>query len=148
MTSVVPIESLNHPRTLAAFRRIRLLVAGYVAVSVATLLAIVVLRNDAAEVNSAVWTRGVIVVLTALLLARFTSLAARGSRPAYRRLRIISTVTVVAITVIIALPGTFPAWMKIEQGVCGIIMLAVACTATGGHLRSLYGAGSSSRAPG
>ena len=47
---------------------------------------------------------------------------------------------VVAIAVIIALPGTFPLWMKIEQGVCGLILIGVAVIVNGRHMRSLFAA--------
>jgi hypothetical protein len=47
---------------------------------------------------------------------------------------------VAAIAVIIALPGTFPLWMKIEQGVCGLILLGVVVIVNGRHLRSLFAA--------
>ena len=100
---------LTHPRTAQAFRTIRRLLLAYLAVSVAALVAIVLMRDDAAEVNSAVWTRASIVVVTAALMLLFATRAAEGSRGAYRRLRIISIVTVVVIAAIIASPGTFPA---------------------------------------
>ncbi len=133
-------DSLNHPHTLEAFGNIRRLIFGYLGISVLALVAIVLLRNDSADVNSAVWTRAIIVVITAVLLLIFTARAAAGSRGAYRRLRIISIITPVAIACIIALPGTFPLWMKIEQGVCGLVMIAVARAANGKHLRALFGA--------
>lgn len=132
--------NLDHPRTLNAFRNIKRLVTGYLAIGVLALAAIVLLRNNAAEVNSAVWTRSVIVVITAVLLLAFTVRAARGSRGAYRRLRIVSIITPVAIAVIIAVPGGFPLWMKIEQGVCGLVMIGVALIVNGRHLRSLFAA--------
>ena len=30
----------------------------------------------------------------------------------------------IAIAVIIALPGTFPLWMKLEQAVCGLLLIS------------------------
>lgn len=128
---------LAHPRTRSAFRFVRLLVGAYLGISVLTLVAIVLLR-DTSAVNDAVWVRGVIVVASALLTVTFTARAARGSSRAYLRLRIVTAVMVVAITVIIALPGTFPLWMKLEQGVCGLLLLAVVLVANGGHLRSQF----------
>jgi hypothetical protein len=133
-------RSRRHPRTRTAFRSLKLLVGGYLTLSVLTLVAIASLRNDAAAVNSAVWTRGTIVVISALLTFAFTIRAARGSRRAYLRLRIVSAVMVVAIAVIVALPGTFPLWMKLEQAVCGLVLIAVAAVANGRHLRSVFGA--------
>jgi hypothetical protein len=131
------VLDLTHPRTAGAVRTIRRLVLAYLAVSVAALVAIVLMRDDAAEVNSAVWTRGIIVVVTAALMLLFATRAAQGSGGAYRRLRIISIITVVAIAAIIAAPGTFPVWMKIEQGLCGLIMAGVAVLANGPRLRAL-----------
>jgi hypothetical protein len=116
---------LTHPRTVDAFRTIRRLLLAYLAVSLAALVAIVAMRNDAAEVNSAAWTRAIIV---------------EGSRGAYRRLRIISIITVVVIAVIIASPGTFPLWLKVEQGLCGLIMAGVAVVANRPGLRALFAA--------
>jgi hypothetical protein len=134
------VLDLTHPRTARAFRTIRRLVLAYLGVSVVALAAIVLMRHHAAEVNSAVWTRGVIVVATAALLLLFATRAAQGSRGAYRRLRIISIVTVLAIAAIIASPGTFPVWLKVEQGVCGLIMAGVAVVANGPRLRALFAA--------
>ncbi|GAA2432567.1 hypothetical protein ACFPFX_28390 [Streptomyces mauvecolor] len=138
----VPVspERLNHPRSLAAFRGTKLLVGGYLGISVLTLVAIVLLRNDSADVNSAVWVRGTIVVASALVTYLCAIRAARGSRSAYRRLRVITGVMAVAIAAIIALPGAFPVWMKAEQALCGVLLIAVAALVNGKHLRSLFAA--------
>jgi uncharacterized membrane protein len=133
-------EDLNHPRSLTALRSVKILVRCYLGISVLTLVYIVALRNDAAVVNPAVWIRGTLVVVSALVTVAFADRAARGSRAAYRRLRIITGVMVVAIAVIISLPGTFPLWMKIEQGVCGLILLGVVGIVSGRHLRSVFAA--------
>lgn len=122
-----------------ALRGVKALVLTYLGISALTLVAIVLLRNHTSVVNSAVWVRGTIVVASALLTLSFTVRAARGSRGAYRRLRIVTAVMVVAIATIIALPGTFPVWMKIEQGVCGLLLLWVVVVVNGSHLRSLFG---------
>ena len=121
-----------------AFRRINVLAGGYAALSLATLVAIVVLHDHSGLVNSAVWTRGIIVVLSSLLTLRFTRQAARGAGRAFLRLRIISAVMVVAIAVIVALPGTFPVWMKIEQGFCGLLLIGVAALVNRRQVRSLF----------
>jgi hypothetical protein len=64
---------------------------------VLALVAIVLLRDNAAVVDSAVWIRGVAVVASAALTCVFTARAAGGSRRALLRLRIVSVVMVVAI---------------------------------------------------
>jgi hypothetical protein len=115
----------EQPTTRVPMRGVRALAGAYLAVSVGTLAAIALLRHDAAAVNSAVWIRGVAVAASALLTTLFAARAAAGSRRAYLRLRIVSVVMVVAIVVIIALPGSFPLWLKIEQGVCGLLLLGM-----------------------
>jgi hypothetical protein len=129
---------LSSPRALSAFRAIKALAGGYLIISLAAVAAIYALRHHPAQVNSAVWTHGIIVAASAVVMFLVALRAARGSRGAFRRLRIISVVLVVAIAVIIALPGDFPLWMKAEQGVCGLLMLGVAVLANGRHLRSLF----------
>ena len=131
-------DGLVHPRSLAIFHRLKLLVGAYLGVSVLTLAAIILMRNNAAAVTAAVWTRGIAVVVSAVVLLLFTVRAAQGSRQAYLRLRLVSAIMVVVIAVIIALPGTFPLWMKIEQGVCGLFLIGVAVVTYGKHLRSLF----------
>jgi hypothetical protein len=44
---------------------------------------------------------------------------------------------VVAIAAIISVPGKFPLWMKVEQGVCGLLLIGVVVVVNGGHLRSV-----------
>ena len=130
----------SQPSIAAAFRKIKLLVGGYLGISVFAMAAIVLMRHHSAEVNSSVCTHGILVAASALVAFIVAVRAARGSRGAYRRLRIISVALVVAITVIIALPGSFPLWMKAEQGVAGLLMIGVAVLVNSSHLRSLFAA--------
>ncbi|MFD8326000.1 hypothetical protein [Streptomyces lydicus] len=134
-------ENLYQPRSRTAFRATKLLVGCYLGISVLTLAAIVLLRGDAALVTDAVWVRVVIVVASALLMFVSAVRTARGSRRAYRRLRILSGVMLVAIAVILAVPGAFPLWLKIEQGVCGLVLLGVAALVNGKHLRAVFAVG-------
>jgi hypothetical protein len=131
-------STMTHPRTIAAFRSVRRLAGAYVAICVLTLVAAVLMRHHTAEVNSAVWVRGSIVMAASLLMAAFVARAARGSKPAFRRVRIVSALSVAGVALVIALPGTFPLWMKIDQGVCGLILIAVAAIVNGRHLRAIF----------
>jgi hypothetical protein len=120
------------------FHRVKVLVGWYLGISLATLAAIVALRHDAAAVNTAVWVRGTIVAASALLMTVVASRAGKGSRSAYRRLRILSAVMVAAIAAVLALPGTFPLWLKAEQVVCGLLLVAVIATVNSKRLRSAF----------
>ena len=127
----------NHqPAAREPFRVIKGLLLGYLGIGIAALVAVILLRNHPAEVNGPAWVRSIIVVATALVLLSAATLASRGSRGAFLRLRVISIVTTVAIVVIVALPGTFPVWLKIEQSVCGVLMLGVALLANSRGARS------------
>lgn len=131
-------ERLNQPRTRAMFRSVKLLVGCYLGLSVLTLAAAFLLRNNAAIVTPAVWIRGTIVAASALLTTLFAAQMARGSNSGHLRLRIVSAVMLVAIVTIIMLPGLFPLWMKIEQGVCGLLLLGIVVVVNGKQLRSTF----------
>ena len=128
--------SSRHLSSRKPFPAIKRLLLGYLGIGVAALVVVILLRNHPAEVNGPAWVRSIVVVATALILLSAATLASRGSRGAFLRLRIISIVTTVAIVVIVALPGTFPVWLKIEQSVCGLLMLGVALLANGRSARS------------
>jgi hypothetical protein len=130
--------ALDHPRSTAVFRKVKLLAGGYLGISALAVVAIVLLRHHQAEVNPAVWTHGIVVAASALVAFGLAVRAARGSRRAFRRLRIGSVVIVVAIAVTIALPGSFPLWMKAEQGVAGLFMIGIAVLVNRSHMRSLF----------
>ncbi len=129
---------LTDARAQASFRSIKQLVGYYLALSVLTLVAIIVLRNHSSLVNDAVWVRGVIVVGSAVLNFFFARRAARGSKKGFLQVRLVSGIMVVAIAVIICLPGTFPLWMRIEQAVCGLLLLGVVIKVNSKHLRSFF----------
>jgi hypothetical protein len=137
----VAADLVEDERTRSALRAVRTLVSGYLALSVVTMVAVILLRDHPSLVDSAVWTRTTIVTVSALLTFVFAAGAARGSRGAFRRLRIVSTVMVVAIVVIVAIPGDFPLWLKAEQTVCGLLLIGVAGLVRGRHLRAVFAAG-------
>ena len=66
---------------------------------------------------------------------------ARGSRSAWRRLRIIAPIVVVAVIVIVSIPGFLPDWVRLEQAVCGALVLPAAIILNLPRTRSLFAAG-------
>jgi hypothetical protein len=130
-------ENLQHPDSLKAFRAVKRWILVYFGISVAALLAAVVMRNDAAEVNVQVWSRCAAVVASSALLFLFAVLASRGHRWAYRRLRIVSIVVPIGIIAIVISPG-YPLWMRVEQIVCGLVVIGLAVVINGRHLRGLF----------
>ncbi|PSJ25412.1 hypothetical protein B7P34_28390 [Streptosporangium nondiastaticum] len=129
---------MNHPHIQRALRSTKRLIACYVALSVGTLAAVVVLRDHHDIVTGAVWVRASIVVAASLLMASFAARTARGHSRSYLRLRLSSAAMAVAIAVIVALPGTFPAWLKVEQAACGVLLLGVVLAVNGKQMRSAF----------
>jgi hypothetical protein len=126
------------PKLGGMTKSIRALVACYLTLSVLTLVAVVLLRGHADLVTPAVWVRTSIVAATALLMMSFVVRAGRGSARAFRRLRLVSAIMLVAIVVILAIPGSFPLWLKIEQAVCGLLLLGVVLQVNSGRLTARH----------
>lgn len=104
------------------YGRVQALVASVLTISVGTLVVAALVGA-----NDAVWTRGIIVTVIAALLIALARRAFLGSRGAYRRIRYMTTIAPVATVVIVALPNDgYPAWMKVEQTVVGLLLLAIA----------------------
>lgn len=140
MTTHTQITTANRGHVDAALHTARSLLACYLGLSLVTLGAIIVLRGDSSIVNPAVWIRASVVVVSAALMMLFVSRAVAGHRRAYLRLRLVSALMLVAIVVIIALPGTFPVWLKLEQGVCGLLLLGVVVQINSRRVRSSFAA--------
>jgi hypothetical protein len=125
--------------TWPAFRATRRFVGVFVALNVANLVGILFLQiYQPAVVNPTVWNRSSIILISSLLTLIYVAGASRGSARAYSRLRLASACTLVAIVVIVALPGLLPAWMKVEQAVCGLLLLGVVVGVNSTKVRSIY----------
>ncbi|MEU8606392.1 hypothetical protein AB0C29_00055 [Actinoplanes sp. NPDC048791] len=103
---------------------VRLLTA-FLVISLSTVVAVVLLRHHPTLVTSAVWVRTPLVAASAAVLLLFARRAAAGHSGSFRRLRIISVVVLAAIIAVVAWPGAFPVWLRVEQAVCGLLMLGV-----------------------
>jgi hypothetical protein len=84
---------------------------------------------DPAAVNGVVWIRAAGVLLLALMSLRWAAQLRRGSRSAYRRLVWISFAGSIGIAALALLPGSsYPLWVRIEQGLQGLVLVALAVT--------------------
>lgn len=117
------------------------LLTAFLVISLSTLVAVVLLRHNPTLVTSAVWIRTPLVAASAAVLLLFARRAAAGHRNSFRRLRIISMVVLAAIIAVVAWPGAFPTWLRIEQAVCGVIMLSVVVRTNLRVVRSSMAAG-------
>lgn len=122
----------------AAFRPALILVATFLAISAAMLVFLAGASAAGAGFDSAIWIRSSLVLASAIVLLLLAVGAVRGSRSAWVRLRIISPVVLVAVIVIVSIPGFLPDWVRIEQAVCGILMLPVAIFVNLRRTRALF----------
>jgi len=109
-------------------RNVIWLIGGYAAVSVLTLVTAILFRHDTTMVTSGVWVRGTIVAAASVLTLLFAVRAQRGDKRMLRRLRIVTAIMLTAIVVIVALPGAFPVWFRLEQALCGLLLLPTVIT--------------------
>jgi hypothetical protein len=108
------------------FRPMLVLIAAFVLISAAMEGVLVVQSVTGTFVDSSVWIRCSLVLASSIVLMLLTVGASRGRRGAWIRLRIITVVVVIAVIVIVSIPGFLPGWVRVEQGVCGALVLPVA----------------------
>jgi hypothetical protein len=107
----------------AALRPVTALLVGFLGVSAAMVTALIVLTATGDSIDIAVWIRCVIVLGSSILPLVFATGAARGSRAMLLRLRIVTPIILAAIVVIVSIPNFLPMWVRVEQAVCGALLL-------------------------
>ncbi|GAB7029221.1 hypothetical protein AB0G35_12585 [Streptomyces sp. NPDC021749] len=127
---------LNHPRTRRTFRTARNLVAAYGALSAAVLLTVAVLALTGHPVTSFMWGRSGGVLASAAVIYWMTVLAARGTRWAYLRVRILSVLMPVVIVGVDMIPGICPLWFALAQAASALPLAAAAFLSNGSRLRA------------
>jgi hypothetical protein len=114
------------------------LLAGFLVVSAAMEAVLVALTTTNGTVDIAIWIRCSLVLASSIVLLLLAVVAVRGSRPAWLRLRIISPIVVAAVVVVVSIPGFLPDWVRVEQGVCGALVLGVAILVNLPRARALF----------
>lgn len=87
--------------------------------------------------ESATWARLIGVVLVSVLYVWRASALRRGSRGAYRRLILICVVGVIGIVYLIA-GGQYPVWMRVEQVIQGLVLIAMLIAVLRPQVRERY----------
>ncbi|MFE7118558.1 hypothetical protein ACFU99_24390 [Streptomyces sp. NPDC057654] len=113
----------SDPQIQQTFGTARKFVAGYGALGVVVLVVDAVLAAAGKEPTAFMWGRTGGVLASAAVAYWLTGLAARGSRSAFLRVRIISVAVPVAIVAIDLIPGALPAWFIALQ-IAGAAVLA------------------------
>ena len=89
-------------------------------------------------VPPAVWVRSAIILIVGLFLLLCGMQMRHGRRWAYLRAKWIAILGAVGFVGVATLPGPFPAWMRIEQGVQALVFLALAWMLTRPALASYF----------
>jgi hypothetical protein len=113
-------------RNIVGSSAIRKTAVAYLVVSVAAVVVLAMLSVSAPQqAPTTAWVRAVIVAATSVLTVVFAHRAAAGHERALLRLRILVPIILVAVVlVLLFLP--LPAWMVIEQLLCGLLLLGLA----------------------
>ncbi|WP_029947185.1 hypothetical protein [Leifsonia aquatica] len=141
MTPTSTPSSVRPAARRAAFRPILVLLTAFLVISVAMEAALIVQSMNGGDVATAVWIRCSLVAGSAAVLLLIALFAARGSRSSWLRLRIIAPIVVLAVIVIVAIPGLLPDWVRLEQAVCGALVLPVAILALLPRMRAHFPSG-------
>ncbi|MFD1547171.1 hypothetical protein [Nonomuraea guangzhouensis] len=113
---------------------VRTLFVVMLAVSVLALVVAAIVGGD-----WVVWVRGVAVAAAAAWLIALTGQAEKGRRAAYVRIRFIATIAPIGILLIVAVPSSgYPLWMRVEQGLVGVLLVAVATLVNRRTVRQAY----------
>ncbi|MEO6089769.1 MAG: hypothetical protein ABIQ18_42345 [Umezawaea sp.] len=136
-----PTATVTDPDAREKLHIARVLLGCYAALSVLTLLTIVVFSGYPDIVTDAVWIRGSILAVASLITFALGVSMAKGSRSSFRRVRVIALAQVVAVIVIESIPGGFPVWFKVENGVCGALLLIVVLVTFSRTVRATFAAG-------
>jgi peptidoglycan/LPS O-acetylase OafA/YrhL len=86
----------------------------------------------------AVWVRSTIILIVSLFMVLCGLQMRRGRRWAYVRAKWIAILGSIGFVGVAALPGPFPAWMRIEQGGQALVFLALAWMLTRPQLASFF----------
>jgi hypothetical protein len=118
--------SISAEQPTVGLRRATPLIAGYVAVVVATLVALAVLSGtDPSQATGDAWVHAVIIGVFAVLLPLRLRAARRGRPRAAGAVLVIAAVLVVVNLVEALIPALFPTWMRIEMVGIAALMAAV-----------------------
>ncbi|MBS1698297.1 MAG: hypothetical protein JST25_07835 [Actinobacteria bacterium] len=126
------------PARRRAFRPVLILSWAFVAVSAAMIAFLAADTATGAGFETAIWIRCSLVLASAIVVLAMAVSAARGSRGAWVRLRIVSPIVVAAVVVIVSIPGFLPDWVRLEQSLCGLLLLPVAILVNLPRMRVLY----------
>ncbi|GAA4569265.1 hypothetical protein [Planotetraspora kaengkrachanensis] len=137
-TTVHATTAATHSRTERGFGTVKTLVAVYGALSFAVLIVDVVLSVAGRELTSFMWGRTGGMLASAVVTYWLTGLAARGSRSAFLRVRIISVVAPIAIIAIDLIPGALPPWFVAMQIAGALVLAPTAFIVNGSSLRGAF----------
>ncbi|WP_158883362.1 hypothetical protein [Amycolatopsis anabasis] len=126
----------DHPRTRLG--KVQKFVLAYGALAVVVLIAVVLLSIAGKEVTSFMWGRTGGVLASAVATYWLTVLAARGSRSAFLRVRVISVVVPIAIIAIDLIPGALPPWFIALQIAGALTLAPAAFIVNGSGLRAAF----------
>jgi hypothetical protein len=123
------VNTIHHPApssTSTALPRAAILVRVYLAVVVATLVALGVLSVAAPKfATTNAWGHAIVVAVFAIVLPLRLRRAQTGTRGAVRAVGLISAVLFLVNVIEALIPGFAPVWMRIDMVLVALLMVGV-----------------------
>lgn len=116
-----PVDQ-THPGWHDWYLRLR---AATIAIAVLSAVLLVGAIATASTLPVTAWNRVAAVVLLSLFYLFLVFRLGRGSSRALRRLHITVIIGIVGVALVVVLPGQYPWWMRVEQAVQLLLLLAM-----------------------
>ncbi|MBB1158955.1 MULTISPECIES: hypothetical protein [Amycolatopsis] len=120
------IERTTGTAAQRPFGLVKGFVVAYGAMGAAVFGTIVALAAADGPASGFMWTRSALVPVSAAIMYWLVTLAARGSRRAYERARLISVVAPIALVGVDLIPGACPLWFLLLQSACAVLLACAA----------------------
>lgn len=132
------MPNLTSQQQFEAFQRAKGFVVLYGLLGAIVLATVVVRAATGHVVPGFLWGRSCAVFATSVVAFWFLTLAARGARWAYLRIRVISVVMPIAIVGVDLIPGLCPGWFAVMQAVCALAIVPVAFIVNSSRVRAAF----------
>ncbi|WP_199785837.1 hypothetical protein [Amycolatopsis sp. AA4] len=120
------METIERTAVQRPFGLVKGFVAAYGAMGAAVFGTIVALAAADGTATGFMWTRSALVPVSAAIVYWLVTLAARGSRRAYQRARLIAVVAPIALVGVDLIPGVCPLWFLLLQTACAVLLACAA----------------------
>ncbi|WP_433276127.1 hypothetical protein ACQPZA_33450 [Pseudonocardia xinjiangensis] len=113
-------------RVVDVFDTVKKCIVIFGVISAVVLATVATIALAGGFVNTFMWVRAGVLLLTAVLFYQWAVRGSRGAPKSVERLRIVSTILPIAVVVVDLIPGVCPVWYVGMQAVSAVPLVAIA----------------------